>query len=870
MKYFRIPAVPVVSDQLLFRLSQESNLQSVIEMVLSEYFTYNEYTEGSLRLAAREVLISYINRRRLSEKIEENNKNENRKNEEKALTVADELWSRIIEYSITGIEPVSVLIGSEGESADISVPYVIQLDNIRMQCEGFIDKISGGVSHKAFSLSKLWSFGKALIGDTNTFLNKILLHGMNNPENISAFAEIIGSKERVPILTEIYVLGKIKSHEEIGPEYTECSSNSFIESLRYIIFLYRHIQYVSENWKKSAVSTVIRQLMKLECKNEVEVRVIINIILLDILQESKGEQGRKLLLLTDTISILEGILTEYTNSSDILEYCMWLCTEAECIMGIPPYIREDLVARIVRICIIYGKPTLLVNELERSEHWFDYFLLIQEYYKSQNIPMEITLTEKALLEINIYRSIKNRKKQELLKSEDISSNGNIKKRACIKYIDKTVKPTDKIYSGERVVIHVSIPMDEISKINGNLVYSVYLEVDNRRVSISTGKVRMSFINKGSTDRVIPITRIIIEIEGGTIIIPVDYTIKVLPAAYITPVLLYSYTVSPFGMTKVYAKGITPTVKDLLIHSTGVGYKPARKEIFYGVDSIGRKIRIHTPHSYVNIPKPRISYRVRNNSDIKYSISGICDKLHIYNGMINKARSTIRVNNRRVVNSSEDDTPADSEHVPSPVEVGIYNLISHKKIKSKEYSPIELVIRYWLYRKNKIVYLLKPFTRDNSCTLLDALPVCPILSPILVLHCNNTINIRKVPLEPNITNPYNLLGEWSSLNTLLDTCLFERKADQINKLIRTLSHDNTQDSTVHTISKDRMRIWYTNTALVRATTVSDGIVIYIQNYSAYLTVLCIIGMKITQTFPLSSVIYRSNESIDSLSVIMNTV
>ncbi|KAI5157961.1 hypothetical protein NEPAR05_1743 [Nematocida parisii] len=870
MKYFRVPAVPTVSDQLLFRLSQEGDLQAVIEKVLSEYFTYNEYTAGSLRPAARDVLISYISRRRLSQKTEKNNNNENRKNGEGPLAVADELWSKIVEYSITGVEPVSVLIGSEGESADISVSCVIHLDSMRVQCEEFIDKISGGVSHKAFSLSKLWSFGKALIGDSNTFLSKILLHGMNNPENISAFAEIIGSKERVPILTEIYVLGKIKSQEEIGPEYTECSSNSFIESLRYIIFLYRHVHYVTGSWKESAVSTVISQLMKIECNHEVEVRVILNIILLDILQESKEEQGRRLLLLTDTISILEGILTEYANSSDILEYCMWLCTEAECIMDVPPYIRDDLVARIVRICIIYGRPTLLVNELERSTHWFDYFFLIQEYYKSQNIPMEITLTEKALLGINIYRSIKNRKGQELLKSEGICNNGNVKKRARIKYIDKAVKPTDKIYSGERVVIHACIPMDEISKINGDLVYSVYLEVDNRRVSISTGKARMSFINKGSVDRIIPITRIIVEMGGGTIIIPVNYTIKVLPVVYITPVVLYSYTVTPYGMTKVYAKGITPTVKDLLIHSTGVGYKPARKEIFYGVDFIGRKIRIHTPHSYVSVPKPRISYRVGNNSDIKYSISGVCDKLHIYNGTINKARSTIRVNNRRVVNSSEDDTPADSENVPSLVEVGIYDLISHKKIKSKEYSPIELVIRYWLYRKNRILYLLKPFTRDNPCTLLDALPVCPILAPVLVLHCNNTINIRKVPLEPNITNPYNLLGEWSSLNSLLDTCLFERKADQINKLIHILSHGNTQDSTVHTISKDRMRIWYTNTALVRATTVSDGIIIYIQNYSAYLTVLCIIGMKITQAFPMGSVIYRSNESIDSLSVIMNTV
>ncbi|KAI5134572.1 hypothetical protein NEAUS07_0881 [Nematocida ausubeli] len=867
MKYFRIPAVFTVTDLLLDRLAESAALQSMLEGVLSEYFTHTEYTEGALSQGAKEALMAYLEQSMLRRNMQKNSENQFDSQERTAeACLAEDLWSMVICYSIRDIDPVSILIGTEGEAADVTVPYVVEIDTLRQGCDECVNRIVPSTVNKSFSFSGLWSLGKALMSDGKTLLNKAFLLGVMNPEKVSALAEVMRSKGRPPILAEMQILGKIKEGEEPGNEYEECACTGFIEQLRYFLFLYRNIENVSKEWKDFSVSLVVNQIMQLNCKKEAETRAILNVLVLDLLGKKEEADKRKLLLLVDTASILEGLVADgNVNTHAVTEYCTHIYKEAELLgRGLPLVIREELAKRIVALHTSMGSPTDLVNDLIESRNWAEYVPIVAEYHRSQNTRMEITISKKALPEISLYRSIKRNLKRKRTAGTCLEENALCgKKYAYIEYADKCVNTLDKLYAGERIVIVLrKLPESLNSK-------AVYIKVDTQMVRILNGKVRMRFGNMQEKERIVSITAVVVEVDAGIINIPVNYELRVLPTQYVRPALLYTPEVCPFGVTKVWAKGIVSKTRELFLSCARTGYKSTKIQVSYGEDSAGRRLRIHTPHVYADMPKHKIAYKVLSNSDISYRITGRHEKIRVYNGRICTKRQKVRVNRRRVASPCEDDALVETEQKVSPVEAGIAGLILHSERKVN-CTGIEQAVRYYLYKKNGISKLLKPFMQKNMSTLLDTLPVCASLAPVLLVHANNTIIMRQIPLEKRIRSRYGLLGAWTSMQTLLKNCLFERKALQIKQLFATLSAENADESMEHRQITPKRRVWHTNTALACASQTRDGVVIYIQNYSAYANIVCIIGMKITNVQPLQTVIYRSQESLDGISIIMNTV
>ncbi|KAI5191447.1 hypothetical protein NEMIN01_1523 [Nematocida minor] len=793
----------------------------------------------------------------------------------------DRLWMKVVEYSIDGISPVPLSIGVEGEHCDIALPSFFSQESVQAQCRKVIDKTVRSKVETGFSFSSLWSLGKAIISDKKVLIERAFYLGLsNNPEKMfDVVSEIIGSDDKHPILSEMMIRRIVETGGEIDSEYYVLDSSvPFISSLRYALILYRNIKHLSQEGRSKALFTLARQCMQIECVDEPGVRVLLNIMAINLLEEIEEVDSTQIMLLMDAAGIFVDKNCAHSSESELFRgyaRCgLHLYYLAEKLTDTPT-VREELCRRIVEVSTILKEPTDAVDELAKGSNWTKHLIAIQRYLRAMDDP-EIVIAAGDEGAVWVDRSIKTppsiTMKSNCKNGSDVSAEKLELQldAARIKYMDRTVEEKDTVYSGERVVLTVNIP-GEIQCIK-----SVLLEIDGKLVKINkNGKVRMSLKNSTANNgekpevRRVAVRKVVIKTAIAHFIIRLNRDILVLPEKYVQPQVYYSKEVSPYGMSKIITEGLISRTDDVLITHPGrtEGYKNVRRKVFCGVDWMGRRIQVVTNHKFIDCKLPIVSYTIKKNADIVYKVSGYHRKVEVVNGI--KKKDRIRVLNRRIASEDTDDIVFEEQQEVTEIERGIYSLITHGKLE-KECSPIEQVIRYYFYKNSGLTKLLKPFKPIDGANLLESLPIYTGLSPILVIHMRNTVLAVKIPLDKSLEKQYSLLGKWEAISSLRSQCLFESKALLLDHLVTALSTGSPVGRSVKRCGKvSNTRYWHVNEAVVRASKLKDkSCIIFIQNHSAHSSIVGIIGMKITNVRPLETVLYRSRMSMDGMSININ--
>lgn len=888
MKYFRVPVVYTASSLLVDRLAERQEEERLLENTLNRYFTDKKYEKCALT----EVVNGIVEKILLQEETENTagiSAMEIRKKEKIAnslLGIVPEaqlnkavalLWEEVLTYSIPGIDPIPVTLGAEEEAADIRIGEADTEETLTKKCTELAQEIARRKIGASFSLSGLWSLGMAIVGDKDGLLEKTFYLGIASPEKMLTVSEIIGADSKHPIIIEMIIDGKKKKNEDITAYQKISSQTAFISALRYAIVLYNNVKCVPVKERNAAIVEAAKQCMQVECAEEHGVRLLLNLMAVKLLEEVGVTDSTTHVLLIDaaenTIKIGNTYKKEEALHKKYLELGMHIFGSVERAVASGP-IRSEVCQQIVRTAGMLSVRSDLVNELAEEKEWIRNISIIQKYLISCNPPQSEIRTGK-IDSVWVHRSIKkpgntiNQDKTIVEKEESKEKNGKKGKvmvPARIRYVDRLVEKNDPIYSGESVVITVGIPR-EIKE-----VLEVVLCVEDRKVRMRKGKVRLTLRNNTSSVRVVELKEVEAHTMHGIIIMKLNREISVLSEEYISPALYYSKSVSPYGMTRIITRGVGSRNEDVLITSveSTEGYKNVKKRVFYGIDWKGRGIRIVTEHTFIKARTPRVSYRVLKNADIKYKVLGYHRKVQVVNGKRIK-KDVIRVLNRRKTTEETDDTILESGQLMTDVERGIYSLISHSKIEVP-CDPLSQVIRYYFYKKNGLTDILQPFKPIDDISMLERFPPYAGLSPIIIIHLHNTIAVLKIPLDKYLDRQYSLLGKWDAVSALRSHCLFESKAVRLDRLLNILRMASPGGRSIQTRRMPRNRkYWYIKEGIVCASEQADGrTLIYIQNHSVHSSIVGIIGMKITNIRPLETVIYKSRNPLDSLNILINTL
>ncbi|KAH9385542.1 uncharacterized protein NEMAJ01_0438 [Nematocida major] len=847
-----MPVLYTVSDDVVCLLQEKEGAEDSLLRVLDAHFTSRRYAPGEMSLAAQGLLREFLQRALLDPEYA---------HREGADCLAQGLWEEVCTYSCTGIEDVPLLISREGEAGDITVSETVCVQSIEKEIRVFIDRVAKEKIGGAFSLSGIWALGKALFTDAQEILEKQFFLGLCDPQKLASFLGVLSTGRVHPAITEMGMCGKVSMGVPLDEDFRVVSGWAFPDMVRYSILLYRSLSHTSEEGRGRCIHAMVEQALQLECGEEPAVRVALNLLLLRVFEQLQMCDARRALLLMDSGRILsefagDAALPE-SSREVFLRGALLMYTSAEAFSA-SPEIKRDLAKRAVAAASILGEETHMAECL--AESWVEDLPAIMKYCTAQKA--RVCISAKARMPVRVQRSIK---RGECVAKRKKSSH---LEQARIRYVQRLVEEKDALHSGERAVFTLQIP-----DVPGEC--RAVLEVDSRQMLLKSKKIRLAFKNVTGEDRIVHISRVTLEMENGTLAIPIDRKIRVLPTEFVRPRVRYSREVSLHGMTKISTKGVASKEKGLLISADGRGYKSVKKQAFYGTDFLGRRIKIKTPHKYTLQEKPRVQYRVGKNADIKCRIIGSYRRVEVLCGHAaspnQEGRLTVRVKRRRVTREGTDDPVPEPQSAVSSIEAGVCQIISHSRA-GQACSAKEMLIRHYFYRKSRILHMLRPFCADGVGPALELLPNYAGVSPLIIIHLEHAVVVKQLPLEKKLPNRALLLGSWRSLHALKSHCLFESKAAELDAFIRMASLGGAQGS-ADALTQERRGDsvwWYSSAAVVRASRHGEGSVIFVQNHSRYASIVCIIGMKITHVRPLETVVYKSVQSPEGLSIMVNTV
>lgn len=841
----RVPAEVRVTERASDLLMDEPSIREALERNIDCLFSTETYFPGGLRECSRQLL------RKVSEGAQ-------------VKDVLLCLHKEACKYIIKSMAPIKILISVkediEGTEKDVKHMKCIELEDgvvlypyieekeVLSQLQGIIRRECERRGY--FRAAGIWAIGSTLLtGSTDRIIEQSLFLAASGKyfQSLSALG-ILGHEERCALMTEILLLCKSECGNNISTEYTLSRGSSrdggnieFISEIRRILSLYIYIDVVSPDNRSMAMYAVASFLSEICCGEEQEVRALLNIAAVEMLQILEVERNKQILLLVDAAQILE---TQRDRAG--IEYGLSIYRKAKEICSIRD-VRDWILRKIIIASTAAKESASEIEEVVNSRGWMKHFSIIDAYVKNtQKESRRFICADELSVQVERIAEVS---PQTVKKEEKY-------RYAKMKYV-KGIKNGEQIKHMQEVRIKVKGLTEEIKE-----KCAVTLSINGQEHILDKKMyIRITLMHSGTKKE--PET---IQINGVNIFLyqicfafPLRYTIEVVPEKYICPWVKYKQVSAPFGITCIYSGECVSVSKEVFISRTEKrGYKLSSMQVFYVQDTQGLLIRVETPHIYTEEKKPTLMYKINPSSSISIRIKGEIRKVRIFGPWKKEKGKNLKLVScfkQRRVTELQDDMLSAAEEKQTDISKSIYSILAHSPYRYF-HTSLEKAIQYRFFSGDKVVKALGKYIRKDP---LPFLPSRAGADPVLLLYTKNGVVITRIPVEKKIAgNPYSLWSSWKEVQSLRSLTLFSVRAAQIDVILSSLLEEKglavTEDS-----------IWYTGGINVCKKRKENMDILYIRNYSFFRCAAVLIGIQLLCLQPLDRVAYTAKTPVSLASI-----
>ncbi|OAG31814.1 hypothetical protein NEDG_00289 [Nematocida displodere] len=892
MPRVKMPTVVDVTEKALDLLVESDALRGAFERWYHEYFTDALYAPGALGEGASRLLEAEVSERSVFGVLGAPETAPKTAPKPKA-SLGLSVLGLALGYNLGGIVPVQVSVGVSGEGKDVCLQAKMSEEEVRGCIAGFWAR---AVRERVEEPSRL----KGILS-----LSRVLLGLEANPIERAFFLFLEGRYGQVVPLLSLMESSLLSSillmlSERGSFPVSDISGGGFVDSLIYGLLLAGQLEASGreKNRQEEYIASIV--LMQLECVREDSLRILLNFLVIDLIDQMGLTDKNILVLLVDTGDRLK--------KQGFLEFSLSFYERALCLVKgylptvISRSIQAQLLGRIVQVSTEQHRTTDRIGELLSTPAWVEQEGVVFSYlaFTRQRVTAVTDVRVSVKRRGSGYGSKKPEKPEKPEKPvhcfcdqapshtgplHQARTRTQIRTRtqtraltsvASVSYTTPNINPGEEVGSGQKVKIKINLPELALKPTSAKIT----IDGHARRLKLASTSARTSLYlttkltNTSGQRQKLAIERLLLNISGAKLLVRVDYHLYVLPAPYTYPKVKYIPWISAHGLTPMLTRGCSSSGKGVYISEKPggepgrytVSYKASTLTRFFVRDCMNQTLRVRTKHQYTEEPKPKVLYHQRG-SKVYLKVTGECSclkrKLRLGN--------TSKIGNlaaTSIFTPVSEDNPLVCGKGSSRIEEVLRSVLLLEP-KPVRHSALSQAVRARFFRGDSLLSLIQKYVKKE---VLPHMPVRVGLDPIAIISTCTNVLITRIPLERSVSsNPYSLWGTWAQVRSLGRSSLFEARVLDIERIHHLLtSTKEVEGEEVTTPPQPRLKVWYIEGCLVEGREEEGICPLTICNYSSVLSFVVMAGMKMLYINPHETMQATTEGALDGLCVSIGSI